>query len=127
MKKTILLVAFITLAAFISGVMAQAVTVRPPPAASTKPAPPAQLEKFSGSIKSTDEMAKIIVVTNTKSKKEKTFVIDESTKITKGKETVALADMKVGVMVAIEAKNEGDKLIASTIKLSVPKAAPVKK
>jgi hypothetical protein len=35
--------------------------------------------------------------------------------------------LKVGVKVAIEAKKEGDKLIASTIKLSVPKSAPVKK
>ena len=49
-------------------------------------------------------------------------MIDESTKITKGKETVALADLKAGTKVAIEAKKEGDKLIASTIKVSVPKA-----
>ena len=54
-------------------------------------------------------------------------MIDESTKITKGKDTVALADLKAGANVAIEAKKEGDKLIASTIKVSAPKAAPVKK
>jgi hypothetical protein len=72
-----------------------------------------------------DAMAKSIVVA--KGKTEKTFVMDENTKITKGKETVALADLKAGTNVVIEAKKEGDKLIASTIKVSAPKAAPVKK
>jgi hypothetical protein len=120
MKKTILLVAFITLVAFVSGVMAQGKPATAPAPASTKPAPPAQLEKFSGKIKSMDAMAKSIVVA--KKETEKTFVIDESTKITKGNETVALADLKAGTEVLIEAKKEGDKLIASTIKLSVPKA-----
>jgi Cu/Ag efflux protein CusF len=128
MKKTILLLALITLVAFVSGVMAQgkpATTPAPAAPASTKPAPPAQLEKFSGKIKSMDAMAKSIVVAEGKT--EKTFVIVESTKITKGKDTVALADLKAGLNVAIEAKKEGDKLIASTIKVSVPEAAPVKK
>jgi len=128
MKKTILLVALLTLVAFVSGVMAQgkpATTPAPAAPASTKPAPPAKLEKFSGTVKSIDAMAKSIVVG--KGKTEKTFVIDESTKITKGKETVALADLKAGANVAVEAKKEGDKLIASTIKVSAPKAAPAKK
>jgi uncharacterized alpha/beta hydrolase family protein len=128
MKKTILLVALITFVAFVSGVMAQdkpATAPAPAAPASTKPAPPAKLEKFSGTIKSMDEMAKSIVVA--KGKTEKTFVIDENTKITKGKETVALADLKAGLNVAIQAKKDGDKLIASTIKVSAPKAAPVKK
>ncbi len=128
MKKTILLVALITFVAFVSGVMAQgkpATAPAPAAPASTKPAPPAQLEKFGGEIKSMDAMAKSIVVANKKT--EKTFVTDESTKITKGKETVALADLKVGAMVLIEAKKEGGKLIASTIKVAVPKAAPAKK
>jgi hypothetical protein len=126
MKKTILLVVMLTLVAFVSGVIAAA----PPKAATTAPAAPAttapaKLEKFSGTIKSVDAMAKSIVVA--KGKTEKTFVIDESTKITKGKETVALADLKAGTNVVVEAKKEVDKLIASTIKVSAPKAAPVKK
>ena len=128
MKKTILLVVLITLVAFVCGVMAQekpATTPAPTPPASTKPAPAAKLEKFSGKIKSVDAVAKSIVVS--KGKTQKTFVIEESTKITKGKEAVALADLKEGANVAIEAKKEGDKLIASTIKLSIPKAATAKK
>ena len=122
MKKTILLVVMLTFVAFVSGVIAAA----PPKAATTAPAPaapattaPAKLEKFAGTIKSVDAMAKSIVVA--KGKTEKTFVIDESTKITKGKETVALADLKAGTNVVVEAKKEVDKLIASTIKVSAPK------
>lgn len=125
MKKTILLVALITLVAFVSGVMAQGKPATAPAPASKKPAPPAQLEKFSGKIKSMDAMTKSIVVAEGKT--EKTFVIVESTKITKGKDTVALADLKAGLNVAIEAKKEGEKLIAATINVVAPKAAPVKK
>jgi Cu/Ag efflux protein CusF len=128
MKKTILLVGLIALAAFVSGVMAQgkpATTPAPAAPASTKPAPPAQLEKFTGKIKSTDATAKSIVVA--KGKTEKTVVIDDSTKITKGKDTASLADLKAGLNVAIEARKEGDKLIAATINVVAPEAAPVKK
>ena len=128
MKKTILLVALITFVAFVSGVMAQgkpATAPAPAAPASTKSAPPAKMEKFSGDVKNVDAMAKSIVVA--KGKTEKTVVMDENTKITKGKDTVALADIKPGMNVVIEAKKEGDKLIASTIKVSAPKAAPAKK
>jgi len=125
MKKTILLAALITLVAFVSGVMAQGKPATTPAPASTKPAPAAPLEKFSGKIRSMDEKAKSIVVVEGKT--EKTFVIVESTKITKGKDAGALADLKVGLNVAIEAKKERDKLTALTINVVVPEAAPVKK
>ena len=72
-----------------------------------------------------DEKAKSIVVAEGKT--EKTFVIVEGTKITKGKDAGALADLKAGLNVAIEAKKEGDKLIAATINVVAPEAAPVKK
>jgi len=69
-----------------------------------------------------DATAKAIVVVGGKT--EKTFVIDDSTKITKGKDTVALADLKEGANVIIEAKKGGDKLIASTIRVTPMTAAP---
>jgi len=125
MKKTILLAALITLVAFVSGVMAQGKPATTPAPASTKSAPAAPSEKFSGKIRSLDEKAKSIVVAEGKT--EKTFVIVESTKITKGKDAGALADLKAGLNVAIEAKKEGDKLIAVTINVVTPEAAPVKK
>ena len=65
MKKTILLVALLTLVAFVSGAIAAA----PPKAAGTTPAP-VKLEKFAGDIKSVDAMAKSIVVAKGKEEKD---------------------------------------------------------
>jgi hypothetical protein len=77
------------------------------------------LEKFSGDIKSVDAMAKTIVVV--KGKEQKTFVVDDKTKITKGKETLSFADTKAGMNVAIEYKKDGDKNVAVVIKVAEPK------
>ncbi|MCJ7783170.1 MAG: DUF5666 domain-containing protein [Desulfobacterales bacterium] len=127
MKKTILLVVMLSLVAFVSGAIAAA----PPKAATTAPAPaapattaPAKLDKLNGEIKNVDAMAKSIVVA--KGKVEKTFVVTADTKITKGKEALKLEDLKAGLNVAIDYKKDGDKLIAATIKVSTPKAAPKK-
>ena len=125
MKKTILLVALLTLVAFVSGAIAAA----PPKAAGTTPAPaapastkPVKLEKFTGDIKSVDAVAKSIVVV--KGKDEKTFGVTADTKITKGKEALKFEDLKAGLNVSIEYKKDGDKLIAATIKAAAPKASP---
>ena len=115
MKKTILLVVLLTLVAFVSGAIATA-----PPKATT-PAP-VKLEKFTGDIKSVDAVAKSIVVV--KGKESKTIIVDDQTKITKGKDALTFADLKAGMNVIIEYKKDGDKLIAVTIKVSAPKAAP---
>ena len=118
MKKTILLVVLLTLVAFVSGAIATA-----PPKATT-PAP-VKLEKFTGDIKSVDAVAKSIVVAKPgKVVEEKTFFVDDKTKITKGKDALTFADLKAGMNVVIEYKKDGDKLIAVTIKVSAPKAAP---
>jgi Cu/Ag efflux protein CusF len=124
MKKTILLVVLLTLVAFISGAIATA-----PPKAATTPAPaapattaPVKLEKFTGDIKSVDAVAKSIVVV--KGKESKTFIVDDKTKITKGKDALTFADLKAGMNVVLEYKKDGDKLIAVTIKVSAPKAPP---
>jgi len=122
MKKTILLVVLLTLVAFVSGAIAQgkpATTPAPAAPASTKPV---KLEKFSGEVKSVDGMAKSIVVA--KAKEEKTFAVTTDTKITKGKEALKFDDLKAGMNVVIEHKKEMDKMIAVTIKVSAPKAAP---
>jgi len=127
MKKTILLVVMLSLVAFVSGAIAAA----PPKAATTAPAPaaaattaPAKLDKFSGEIKNVDAMAKSIVVA--KGKVEKAFVVTADTKITKGKEALKFEDLKAGLQVTVESKKEMDKMIAVTIKVSTPKAAPKK-
>jgi Cu/Ag efflux protein CusF len=125
MKKAILLVVLLTLVAFVSGAIAAA----PPKAAGTTPAPaapastkPVKLEKFTGDIKSVDAAAKTIVVA--RGKESKTFVVDEKTTITRGKDTLSLGDLKQGLNVSIEFKKEMDKLIAVTIKAGKPKGAP---
>jgi Cu/Ag efflux protein CusF len=124
MKKTILLVALLTLVAFVSGAIAAA----PPKAAGTTPAPAApattkvKLEKFTGDVKSVDAMVKSIVVA--KGKEEKTLGVTADTKITKGKDALKFEDLKAGMNVVIEYKKEMDKMIAVTIKVSAPKAAP---
>ena len=127
MKKTILLVVLLTLVAFVSGAIATAppkaaTTPAPAAPASTKPAPPVKLEKFTGDIKSVDAVAKSIVVV--KAKEEKTFAATTDTKIAKGKEALKFDDLKAGMNVVIKYKKEMDKMIAVTIKVSAPKAAP---
>jgi len=121
MKKAILLVAFLTLVAFVSGVMAQG---KPAPAkpAEAPAAPAPKLEKFTGDIKSVDAVAKSIVVA--KGKVEKTFATTADTKITKGKDALKFEDLKAGMNVVLEYKKEMDKMTAVTIKVSAPKAAP---
>jgi hypothetical protein len=125
MKKLILLVALLTLVGFISGAIAQPKPTEKPapapgPAAPEKP----KLEKFSGDIKSVDAMAKTVVVA--KGKEQKTFVVDDKTKITKGKDTLSFADTKAGMNVSIEYKKDGDRNVAVAIKVTATKAQPRK-
>ena len=137
MKKLILLVTILTLAVFVSGVMAQqkpapapakpAGTMAPAPAAAPAPAPekPMKMEKFSGTVEKMDEAAKSVVV---KAKKhEKTFMVDDKTKITKGGKEMPFADLKNGMHVSVEYKKDGDKMVAASIKAAAPKAAPAEK
>jgi hypothetical protein len=134
MKKMILLVALLTLVAFVSGAMAQPKPAPAKPAATAAPAPaPAppekvKLEKFSGVIDKVDEMAKAIDVKGKVKKEEKTLTIttDDKTKITKAGKAMAFADLKKGMGVHVEYKKDGDKMIAEAIKIAAPKGAPKK-
>ena len=134
MKKMILLVALLTLVAFVSGVMAQQKAAPAKPAATPAPAPaPApsekvKVEKFSGAIEKVDDMAKAIEVKGKVKKEDKslTFATDDKTKITKGKDTLTFADLKKGMNVSVEYAKAGDKMTAVAIKVAAPKAAPKK-
>jgi len=124
MKKAILLVTLLALVAFISGAMAQQ---KPAPAPAPAPAAPAKevkIEKFTGAVEKVDEMAKAVVVKDKKG--EKTFVVDDKTKITKGGKDVPLAELKKGMNVSVEYKKDGEKLVAAAIKAAEPKAAAKK-
>ena len=136
MKKLILLVVMLTMVAFVSGVVAQPKPAPEKPAAAPAPAAPAKaketkpekMQKFSGAIAKVDEMGKMVEVKGKVKKEEKTmtFMIDDATKITKGKETMKIGDLKEGMTASIEYKKEGDKMMAATIKISAPKAAKKK-
>lgn len=137
MKKLILLVVMLTLVAFVSGVMAQPKPAPQKPAATdTAAAVPAKakemkaekMQKFSGTIAKVDEMGKMVEVKGKMKKEEKSmsFMTNDTTKITKGKETMKMADLKEGMTASVEYKKDGDKMIAATIKISAPKAAPKK-
>lgn len=131
MRKLVLIVALLTLVAFASSALAQQKPA-PAPAAPAAPAAPEKAKapekpkaaektlKFSGVVEKVDEAAKSIVV---KGKKDSmTFATDDKTKITKGKDTISLADVKSGMNVAIEYKKEGDKNLALAVKAAAPKA-----
>ena len=139
MKRLILVVAFLTMVAFVSGVMAQgtkapapapakaAGTAAPAPAPAQAPAKapapekPAKVAKFTGMVENVDETAKVVVVKGKKD--EKTFAVDDKTKITKGGKDMPLADLKKGMNVSLQYKKDGDKMVAVAIKAASPKAA----
>ncbi len=135
MRKLILLVALLTLVAFVSVAIAQQKPAPAEPATTPAPAPaPAKLEKFSGVIEKVDEMAKAIIVKGKVKEEEKTltFATDDKTKITKDgfvglfEKDMPFADLKKDMSVAVEYKKDGEKMIAATIKVAAPKAAPKK-
>ena len=133
MKKLILLVALLTLVAFVSGAMAQQKPAPAPakPAGTAAPAPEKKemkemkMEKFSGMVEKVDEAAKAVVVKGKKD--EKSFMVDDKTKIMKGGKEMPFADLKKGMNVSVEYKKDGDKMMAISIKAAAPKAAPAEK
>lgn len=138
MKKMLLLVTLLTLVSIVSVAIAIQKPA-PDPASvapvSTEPVKPMtekkmeKMEKFSGLIEKVDEMGKAIVVRGKMMKEEKTltFAINDKTKITKGKTTMTLGDLKKDMQVSIEYKKEMNKMIAVTIEVSIPKDAPKRK
>jgi hypothetical protein len=135
MKKMLLLVTLLALVSIVSVAIAiQKPATDPASAApvSTEPVKPTtekkmeKMEKFSGLIEKVNEMGKAIVVRGKMLKEEKTltFAINDKTKITKGKTTMTLGDLKKDMQVSIEYKKEMNKMIAVTIEVSVPKDAP---
>ena len=139
MKKLILLVALLTMVAFVSGVMAAPAPAKPAGTAAPAPAPapaaekaakpgtekPAKAEKFAGTVEKVDEAAKAVVVKGKKD--DKTFGIDDKTKITKGGKDMPFADLKKGMNVSVDYKKDGDKMVATAIKASAPKASKAEK
>ncbi len=145
MKKTSLMVAVLTLVAFVAVATAQQATTAKPapapakPAGTSAPAPapakpaatpakaekPAKTQSFTGNIAKVDAMGKTIAVKGKKA--EMIFVIDDKTKITMGGKDMPLGDLKEGMEAHVSYKKEGDKNLAASIKVAAPKAAPAAK
>ena len=128
MKKVLLLVTLLVLVAFVSGVMAirkPAPEPAPEASASTAPGKPVmgKTGKFSGVIEKVDGGGKTLVVKGNMMKEEKTltFIVDDRTKITQGKTSMTIGDLKKDMQVSIEYKKEMNKMIAVAIEVSVPK------
>jgi hypothetical protein len=121
MKKVMIFVAVLTMLAFAFGAMA---------AEKGKTAPAPKMEKFSGAIAKIDgpaktfDVKKMVTVKGKKEEKVMTFATSDKTKITKGKEVKAFADLKEGMDVKVEYKVEMGKNMAEVVKIATPKAAP---
>ena len=124
MKKVMMVVAVLTMVAFAFGAIA---------AEKAKTAPAPKMEKFGGAIAKIDAVAKtfdvkkMVTVKGKKEEKVMTFATDAKTKITKGKEVKAFADLKMDMEVAVEYNKLADKNLALAVKIATPKAAPAPK
>ncbi len=124
MKKVMVFVAVLTMVAFAFGALAAEKT------APAKPAPAPKMQKFSGAIAKVDgpaktfDVKKMVTVKGKKEEKVMTFATDAKTKITKGKEVKAFADLKAGMEVTVDYKVEMGKNLAVDVKIATPKAAP---
>ena len=121
MKKTILmsLVALAVSVAFVSGVMAEQ---KPAPQATT--AQETKLEKLCGVVEKVDEATKDVLVQFHKEKM--TFSMGDHTKIMEGKKEMPFSDLKKGMWASVGYKKEGNKLLAESMLVSMPKM-PAKK
>jgi PIN domain nuclease of toxin-antitoxin system len=117
MKRTILMSIFVLAisVAFVFGVMAEQKTA---PQATT--AQETKLEKFNGVVEKVDEATKDILVRFHKEKM--TFSLGDHTKIVEGKKELPFTDLKKGMWASVEYKKEGEKWVAESISVSMPKA-----
>jgi len=112
MKKISYGLSFLMIAAFVSASIAQP---KPP----TTPAPTERLAVFRSAIEKIDDAAKAIEVRG-KVGGPLTFFTDENTKIVVGNKEASFADLKIGLYVVVEYKQEGTKFIAVTITEGAP-------
>ncbi len=117
MKKTwlISIVALAVSVAFVSGAIAEQKPTPAPAAASQE----SKVEKFSGVVEKVDEASKDLLVQFHKEKM--TFSTVDHTKIMEGKKELPFADLKKGMWASVGYKKEGNKLIAESINVAVPK------
>ncbi|MGA2518963.1 MAG: hypothetical protein ABSG44_20780 [Thermodesulfobacteriota bacterium] len=120
MRRTMLTVMVLAVSViFVAAVMA---AEQKAPASATPAAP--KLEKYIGVIERVDVARKDFAVKS--GKEEMTFSLSDKTKITEGKKTLALTDLKKGQEVTVEYTKEGNKSVADMISVSAPKTTGMK-
>ena len=142
MKKMLLIVTAVAWVASAAVIVAQqkttpvkpVTTPTPPPVSTTSPVPEKaktektateRMEKFAGTIERVDEVGKILVV---KGRKDTlTFTVDDKTKIIRGGKDTPFSDLKKEMGVAVDYKTEGERKIATSIRVAAPKAVPREK
>ncbi len=117
MKKMILtsILALTFSVALVSGVMAQ----QAPAPAQTAPAETSKIEKFGGVITKTDEANKDVSVQFHKDKM--TFSSGENMKIKEGNKEIPFSNLKTGMWASVQYQKEGDKLMAQSMRVTMPK------
>ena len=83
-----------------------------------------RVERFFGTIENVNEIGKTIDIKGKVKGKEKTlsFGLDDRTKISRAKTGLKMANLKRGMYVLLEYKEEGGKLVALAIRVSAPKS-----
>ena len=125
MKKTILtsLLALAISVLFVSAVMAQQ---SPAPVQSAPAQQPKmeKAEKFRGVIEKVDPVNKDVLMQYHKEKM--TFAVGDQTKVVEGKKALPFGDLKKGMWASVQYRKEGDKLLAESMSVSMPKMAAKK-
>jgi hypothetical protein len=120
--KTILMsvLALVISAAFVSGVIAQ--EKQAPAQATTTQV--TKLEKFNGVVEKVDQATKDVLVRFHKEKM--TFSVGDHTKIMEGKKELSFTDLTKGMWASVGYKKEGNKLVAESMHVSMPKISAKK-
>jgi hypothetical protein len=82
--------------------------------------------RLMGTVKAVHESTSKVEITTTAGKPAE-FYVAPATKYLKGTAAASLADLKAGARVVVETKIEGDKTVATVVKLAAPPAVPAVK
>jgi hypothetical protein len=123
MKKGLMIsfVALATMLLFVSGVMAQEKAATTTTTTAPAPVKEQKIEKFSGVIEKVEQPANEVVVQYHKDKLA--FSVTDKSKIMEGKKELTLNDLKKGMWASVKYEKEGNKLLAQSLSVTMPKVA----
>ncbi len=119
-KKFVAAAAFLTIAAFTGGVMAQEST-SPSSQSTTAATPAVKLDRARGVITKVDQATKEVVVKGKHG--EMTFSTNNDTRIMEGKRELNFSDLKKSEHVTVRYAKEGGQMVAHSIGVSSKQAS----